>query len=84
MFPIVNIISFTPLDQQLLRFSPLDHVTEITCHLFKTAQFDFEEGNLESGLGIKVLLSFALSLCKNQPVLLKLIDLDRCGFYKKL
>ena len=45
MFPIANIVSFSPLDQQLLRFSPLlDHVTEITC------QFDFEEGNFRSGL----------------------------------
>ena len=33
----------SPLDQQLLRFSPLlDHVTEMTCHLFKTAKFDFK------------------------------------------
>ena len=35
-----------PLDQQLLRSLPFDHVTEITCHLFKMVQFDFEEGNL--------------------------------------
>ena len=34
MFPVVNVISFSPLDQQLLRFSLLlDHVTEMTCHL---------------------------------------------------
>ena len=45
MFPLVNVISFSPLDQQLLRFSPsLDHVTEMTCHLFQSVQFDFEEG----------------------------------------
>ena len=31
----------------------------MTRHLFKTAQFDFEEGNFESGFGIKLLLSFA-------------------------
>ena len=63
MFPEVNVISFSPLDQQLLRFSPLlDHVTEITCHLFKTAQFDFEEGNFESGFGIKLLLLFAIAM----------------------
>ena len=61
MFPAVNVISFSPLDQQLLRFSPSDHVTEITCHLFKTAQFDFEEGNFESGFGTKLLLSFAIA-----------------------
>ena len=52
MFPVVNVVSFKPLDQQLLRFSPLYHVTDITCHLFKTVQFDFEEGKFESGLGI--------------------------------
>ena len=49
-FPVVNVVSFTPLDQQLLRFSPLDHVTEMTSHSFKMVQFDFEEGNLRSGL----------------------------------
>ena len=49
-FPVVNVFSFTPLDQQLLRFSPLDHVTEMACHLFKMVQSDFEEGNLRSGL----------------------------------
>ena len=52
---MLNDISFSPLDQQLLRFSPLlDHVTEMTCHLFKLVQFDFEEGSLINGLGIKV------------------------------
>ena len=59
-FSLVNVISFTPLDQQLLRFSPLDHVTEMTCHLFKIVQFDFEEGNLGSGL-IELLSSFAIA-----------------------
>ena len=49
MFPVVNVISFSPLDQQLLIFFPFDHVTEITCHLFKMVQFDFEEVNLISG-----------------------------------
>ena len=49
MVPIVNVISFSPLDQQLLRSSPIAHVTEITCHIFSSAQFDFEEGNFESG-----------------------------------
>ena len=44
-----NVISLELLDQ-LLRFSPLDHVMEMTCHLFKTVQFDFEEGNLRSCL----------------------------------
>ena len=49
MFPFVNVISFSPLDQQLLRFSPLlDHITEMMCHLFKLVQFDFEEGNFKS------------------------------------
>ena len=57
MFPVVNVISFSPLDQQLLRFSPLlDHVTEVTCHLFKLVQFDFEEENFKSGFGIELLL----------------------------
>ena len=57
MFPV---ISFLPLDQQLLRFSPLsDHVTEIMCHLFKSVQFYFEEGNFRSGL-IELLPSFAI------------------------
>ena len=61
MFPVVNVISFSPLDQQLLRFSPLsDHVTEIMCHLFKSVQFDFEEGNFRSGL-IELLPSFAIA-----------------------
>ena len=59
MFPVVNVISFSPLDQQLLRFLPLDHVTEIMCHSFKMVQFEFEEGNLESGFGIKLLPSLA-------------------------
>ena len=49
MFPMVKVISLSPLDQKLLRFSPSDHVTEITCHLFRSVQFDFEEGNFESG-----------------------------------
>ena len=44
--PVSKVISFSPLDQQLLRSLRLDHVTEITCHLFKIVQFDFEEGNL--------------------------------------
>ena len=61
MFPIANVISFSPSDQQLLRVSPLlDHVTEITCHLFKTVQFDFEEGKLRSGL-IELLPLFAIA-----------------------
>ena len=61
MFPVVNDISFSPLDKQLLRFSPLDHVTDIICHLFKTAEFDFEERNFQSGFGIRLLLSFAIA-----------------------
>ena len=61
MFLVVNVISFSPLDQQLLRSSPIAHVTEITCHLFSIVQFDFEEGNFESGLGTKLLLSFAIA-----------------------
>ena len=61
MFPVVNVISFTPLDQQLLRFSPLDHATEMTWHLFRSVQFDFEEGNFEYGFRIKLLLSFAIA-----------------------
>ena len=62
MFPIINVISFSPLDQQLLRFSPLlDHITEIACHLFRSVHFDFEEGNLRSDL-IELLLSFAIAM----------------------
>ena len=58
----VNVIILIPLDQQLLWFfSLLDHVTEITYHLFKAVQFDFEEGNLRSGSGNKSLLSFAIA-----------------------
>ena len=61
MFPVVNVNSFSQLDQQLLRFSPLsDHVTEMTCDLFKSVQFDFEEGNFRSGL-IELLPSFAIA-----------------------
>ena len=59
--PDENVISFSPLDQQLLRFFSLDHLTEITCHLFKTVQFDFEEVNFESGFENKLLLSFAIA-----------------------
>ena len=61
-FPVVNAISFSPLDQQLLRFSPLlDHVTETRCHSFKSVQFDSDEGTLRSGFGIELLLSFAIA-----------------------
>ena len=61
MLPVVNVLSFLPLDQQLLRFSPLlDQVTEMICHLFKPVQFDFEEGNFKSGFGIELLPSFAI------------------------
>ena len=62
MFPVVNVIRFSPVDQQLLRFSPLlDHVTEMMCHLFKPVQVDFEEGNFKSGFGIEVLPLFAIN-----------------------
>ena len=48
MFPVVDVVVFSPLDQQLLKFSPLvEHVTEMTCHLFKTTQLDFEEEKFE-------------------------------------
>ena len=44
--PDENVVILILLDQQLLKlFSLLDHVTEMTCHLFKTVRFDFEEGN---------------------------------------
>ena len=59
MFPVVNVISFSALHQQLLRSLPIAHVTEITCHLFRSVQSDFEKGNFESG--IKLLLSFAIT-----------------------
>ena len=61
MFPFVNVISFSPLDQQLLRFSPLlDHVTKMTCHLFKPVQFDFDDENFIFGFGTELLPSFAI------------------------
>ena len=57
MFPVVNVVSFSRFYQQLLRFSPLlDQVTEMTCHLFKSVQFDFDEGNFRSGFGTLLLL----------------------------
>ena len=61
MSPDVNVIILIPLDQQLLRFFLLDHVTEIICHLFKTVQFDFEEVNFDSGSGNMLLLLFAIA-----------------------
>ena len=62
MLPVVYVINFSPLDQQLLRFSPLDHVTEIAWHLFKMVHFDFEERNFESGFGIKLLLLLSIAM----------------------
>ena len=57
MFPVVNVIIFSQLDQQLLRFSPLlDLVTEMMCHLFKSVQFDFDEGNFRSVSRMELLL----------------------------
>ena len=57
MFLVVNVIGFSPLDQQLLRFSPLlDYVTEVMYHLLKLVQFHFEDGNFKSGFGIELLL----------------------------
>ena len=44
--PVLKVISFSPLDQQLLRSLQLDHVTEMMCHLFNMVQFDFWVGNL--------------------------------------
>ena len=65
-FSVVNHISFSPLDQQFLRFSPLlDHITEMTFHLFKSVQFDFDDGHLISGFGIELLLSF--DIAKKEP-----------------
>ena len=52
---------FSPI--QPVKFFPLlDHVTEMTRYLFKSIQFDFEEGNFRSGSGIKLLLSFAIAM----------------------
>ena len=31
------------------------------CHLFKSVQFDFEEGNFKSGFGIELLLAFTIA-----------------------
>ena len=61
MSPDVNVIILILLDQQLLRFFLLDHITEITCHLFMTVQFDFEEVHFDSGSGNMLLLSFAIA-----------------------
>ena len=84
MFSVVNVISFSALDQQLLRFSPsLDHVTEMMCHLFKSVQFDFKERNFTSGFGIKLLRSLLL-LHKYHHVFLILINLDHYMFCKML
>ena len=57
----MNVNILIPLDQQLLRFFLLDHVTEITYNLFKEVQFDFEEGNLRSGSENKLQLLFAIA-----------------------
>ena len=83
MFSVVYVISFSTLHQQLLRSLPIAHVTEITCHLFRSVQFDFKEGNFESSFGINYCYH-SLLLHKNHPVLLKLIDLDCCAFCKRL
>ena len=75
-FPVVNVISFSPLDQQLLRFSLLlDHVTEIKCHLFRSVQFDFDGGISDLVLVLNY-YHHLLLLGKNHHVLLKLINLD--------
>ena len=57
----MNVIILIPLDQQLLRFFLFDHVTKIRYHLFKAVQFDFDEGNLRSGPGNKLLLLFPIA-----------------------
>ena len=49
---LVNVIKFSPSDQQVLRFS------------LKSVQFDFDDGNSISGLGIELLISFAISEVK--------------------
>ena len=59
--PDENVIILIPLDQILLRFFSLLDITEITYHLFKAVQFDFEEGNLRSGSENKLLLSFTIA-----------------------
>ena len=46
MLPVLKVISFSPLDQQLLRSLRLDHVTEMMCYLFNILQFDVWVGNL--------------------------------------
>ena len=59
-FTGIRALNVSPLDQQLLRFSPLlDHVTEITCYSFKSVQFDFDEENFKSGFGTELLSLFA-------------------------
>ena len=44
--PVLKVISFSPLGQQLLRSLQSDHVTEMMCHLFNMVQFHFWVGNL--------------------------------------
>ena len=44
--PVLKVISFSTLDQQLLRSLRLDHVTKMMCHLFNMVQFDIWVGNL--------------------------------------
>ena len=66
----------SPVDQQLLRFSPLlYHVTETTCHLFRSVQFDFDGGISDLVLGLNYYHSLLL-LGNNHHVLLKSINLD--------
>ena len=84
MFPVVNVITilaFTirPTITYIFFFRPCKLQKYITCHLFKMVQFDFEEVNFESGLGLNYCYRLLL-LCKNQPVLLKSITWTAVSF----
>ena len=62
MLKLQNGLILQFVNQQLFRFSALlDHVTEITCALFKSVQFQSEEGNFKSGFRIELLLPFAIA-----------------------
>ena len=84
MFPVVNVISFSPLDQQLLRFSPLlDHVTGRCAIYSNQCSLILRKEISDLVLGLNYCHPL-LWLLNHQPVLLKLIDLDHQMFCKML
>ena len=56
---LVNVIKFSPSDQQVLRFS------------LKSVQFDFDDGNSISGLGIELLIVYYIIFVFTHLVLTK-------------